>query len=86
MFIDLGVALRQPVPVHHGDLAHVGQGGELIEIPPLGFQFGEHLVQAFHSDDLLAQPAEAQVVGDCQTQFLGLGPNALFLSVALPVG
>ena len=69
------VALRQPVSVHDGDLAHVGQGGELVEIPPLGFQLGQHLVQTFHPDDLLAQTAQAQVVGDGQPQLLGLGPD-----------
>ena len=74
----MGVALRQPVSVHDGDLPHVGQGGELVEIPPLSLQLGQYLIQTVHSDDLLAQPAEAQVVDDGQVQLPRLGPDALF--------
>ena len=74
----MGVALRQPVPVYYGDLLHVGQGGELVQVSPLGFQFGQHLIQTVHLDDLLAQPTEAQVVGDGQVQLPRLGPDALF--------
>ena len=58
LLVDLLVTLRQPVPVHHSALPHVGQGGELVQVTALGLQLGEHLVQAVHLDDLLAQPAK----------------------------
>ena len=41
-------------------------GGALVEFPAV--------LKADAVDDQVA----VQVVGDCQTQFLGLGPNALF--------
>ena len=78
LFADLTVALRQSVTVHDGDLAHVGQGGELVEIPTLGFQLGQHLIQTVYPDDLLAKTAETQVVGDGQAQLLRLGSDAVF--------
>ena len=58
MLVDLLVTLRQPVPVHHSALPHVGQGGELVQVTALGLQLGERLVQAVRLDDLLAQPAK----------------------------
>ena len=64
LLVDLLVTLRQPVPVHHSALPHVGQGGELVQVTALGLQLGEHLVQPLHLHDLLTQAAEAQAIGD----------------------
>lgn len=35
LLTDLSVSLRQLVSVHHGDLSHVCQGGELVQVPSL---------------------------------------------------
>lgn len=77
LFADLLIALRQPISVHDVDLAHVGQSGELVQVPSLSFQFGQHLVQAVHPDDPLAQAAQAQVVCDGQAQLPRFGLDAL---------
>ena len=45
-------------------MTHVGQSGELVQVPSLSFQLGQYFVQTLHLHDLLAQAAEAQVVRD----------------------
>ena len=88
LFADLLIALRQFVPVHDVDLAHVGQGGELVQIPPLGFQLGEHLVQAVHPDDPFAQAAQAQELSLTVTDYLclcGLGKKIVQVDGLDPV-
>ena len=43
LMFDLSVALCQPVSVYDGDLAHVGQSGELVQVPSLSLQLGSTL-------------------------------------------
>ena len=42
----------------------MGQHSQLVQVPPLSLQLGEHLVQPLHLHDLLTQAAEAQAIGD----------------------
>lgn len=76
--LDVSVERAGLPDIHGGDPSHVGQGGELVEIPTLGFQLGQHLIQTVYPDDLLAKTAETQVVGDGQAQLLRLGSDAVF--------
>ena len=60
------------------DASHVCQCRELVEVPALGFHFGEDLIQSVHPDDLLAQRAGDDVIGDSHSGLLGLMLDQIF--------
>lgn len=62
--LDVGVEGAGLPDIHGGDPSHVGQGGELVEVVALGFQGLGELRQRVDPDDLLADGAVGQILGE----------------------
>ena len=75
--LDVGVEGTGLLDIHGGDPAHVGQGGELVEVVALGLQGFCELRQRVDPDDLLADSADSQVFGKAHTARFRLAVDAL---------
>ena len=75
--LDVGVEGTGLLDIHGGNPAHVGQGGELVEVVALGLQGFCEFRQRVDLDDLLADSAVGQVFGKAYTARFRLAVDAL---------
>lgn len=75
--LDVGVEGTGLLDIHGGNPAHVGQGGELIEVVALGLQGFCELRQRIDPDDLLADSTVGQVFSKAHTARFCLAVDAL---------
>ena len=74
--LDVGVEGTGLLDIHGGDASHVGQGGELVEVVALGFQGFCELRQRVDPDDLFADGAVGQILGEAHPARFRLAVDA----------